>query len=230
MTPRNSPPEGPSGLAEQLGREFAAGEVLFREGEAASEAYLLRTGRVRLIKRVGGIDRGFRLLGAGDLFGESALIPGATRTSTAVSVEAGKAIVLNPEAFREVLAADPAIGSQALTQLASRLRDAEDQIEALMIRDAQAKVVVTLLKLARRIIGSKGLPDGAVPLTLSPVDLATRVGLDVDTVKRTIQQLRESHYVQIVDERIEIPDVLALQELLDLLGIKQHLAGEDSAP
>jgi CRP/FNR family cyclic AMP-dependent transcriptional regulator len=219
--------DDPQRPASSLAREFAAGEVLFSTGEAATEAFLLQSGRIRLIKRVSGVDRSLRLLTSGDLFGESALIPGATRTCTAVAVEAGRALTLAPSAVQDVLTRDPAAGSRVLEQLARRLRDAEDQIEVLMVRDGQAKVVMTLLKLARQVIGVQGLPDGAVPLAITPVDLATRAGLDVETVKRNVQQLRESHYVRIADERIEIPDVSALQELLDLLGIKQHLAGDN---
>ncbi len=221
--------DDPQRLAEQLARDFVAGEVLFSAGEPAAEAFLLQSGRIRLIKRVSGVDRSLRLLTVGDLFGESALIPGATHTSTAVAVEAGRALRLAPSALQAVLASDPATGSRVLEQLARRLRDAEDQIEVLMIRDGQAKVVMTLLKLARQVIGAEGLPEGAVPLSISPVDLATRVGLDVETVKRNVQQLRESHYLQIANECIEIPDVSALQELLDLLGIKQHLAGDGTS-
>jgi len=221
--------DDPERLAKQLAREFGAGEVLFTAGEPASEAFLLESGRIRLIKRVSGLDRSLRLLVPGDLFGESALIPGATRTSTAVAVEAGRALALAPSALQQVLARDPAVGSRVLEQLGRRLRDAEDQIEVLMIRDGQAKVVMTLLKLARQVIGAQGLPEGAVPLSISPVDLATRAGLDVETVKRNVQQLRESQYVRIMDERIEVPDIAALQELLDLLGIKQHLAGDGTS-
>jgi CRP-like cAMP-binding protein len=39
-------------LLEKFGRKFKAGDVLFKEGEAGNEAFLLKEGRVRLLNRV----------------------------------------------------------------------------------------------------------------------------------------------------------------------------------
>ena len=63
-------------------------------------------------------------------------------------------------------------------------------------------------------------------LLLSPVDLSSRVGLDVETVKRTVQRLRDQQYIRIVGERVEIPDLDALRRLYALLGSKEELRGE----
>ena len=47
-------------------------------------------------------------------------------------------------------------------------------------------------------------------MTISPVELSTRVGLDVEAVKSVIQRLRDRQYLAIRGERIEIPDVEGL--------------------
>jgi CRP/FNR family cyclic AMP-dependent transcriptional regulator len=51
------------------------------------------------------------------------------------------------------------------------------------------------------------------------------VGLDVETVKRAVQRLRDQQYVRIVGERIDIPDMDALRRLYVLLGTKDGLQG-----
>ena len=99
-------------------------------------------------------------------------------------------------------------------------RDAEDQIEIMMLRGAQSKVTSALLKLAGRV-------SGPAEVTISPVELSTRVGLDIEAVKRTVLRLRERQYIRITGERIEIPDVEALRRLYSLLGTKDELAGQD---
>ena len=65
-----------------------------------------------------------------------------------------------------------------------------------------------------------------IELIVSPVDLSSRVGLDVETVKRTVQRLRDQQYLRILGERVEIPDVDALRRLYALLGTKDELRGE----
>jgi CRP/FNR family transcriptional regulator, cyclic AMP receptor protein len=58
------------------------------------------------------------------------------------------------------------------------------------------------------------------------MELSTRVGLDVETVKRVVRELREGQYVRVVDERLEIPDLDALRRLFSLLGVKDEIRGE----
>jgi DNA-binding Lrp family transcriptional regulator len=64
---------------------------------------------------------------------------------------------------------------------------------------------------------------------VTPVELSTRVGLDVDTVKRAVQRLREQGYVRITGEKVEIPDLGALRKLYTLLGTKEELRGDVAA-
>jgi hypothetical protein len=71
-------------------------------------------------------------------------------------------------------------------------------------------------------------PGGKIELSLSPMELSTHVGLDVDTVKRVVQQLRDAGYLHIVEESMEIPDVGAVTELVSLLEVKGQLAGSSA--
>lgn len=208
-------------LLEKFGRKFQAGDVIFREGEPGSEAFLLQEGRVRLLKRVRTVERSLMVLKPGDLFGESALITGATRSSTAVALSDGVALALAEATFRTLLQNNAGIAGRVLQQLVRRLRELEDQIEFMMIRDTQSKIVSAILKLAA------GRSGAVLPVT--PMDLSSRVGLDVDTVKRTVQQLRDGEYIKITDEKLEVPDVEALRKLYNLLGVKDELQGEPAA-
>lgn len=209
-------------LVSRYGRQFMAGEAVFREGEPAQDAFLLQEGRVRLLKRVRMVERSLMVLKPGDLFGESALLDAAARNSTAVALTDGVALALDQGTFRSLLVNYPSVAVRVMEQLVRRVRDAEDQIEIMLLRDAQYKIVSALLKLAQRA-DARG--TGA-ELAVSPVELAIRVGLDVDTVKRNVTRLREQNYVRIVGERIEIPDLDALRRLYVLLGTKDELQGE----
>ena len=59
------------------------------------------------------------------------------------------------------------------------------------------------------------------------MELSTRVGMDVETVKRGVQKLREGQYVRVVDEKVEIPDVDSLRRLFQLLGLKDEIQGSE---
>lgn len=211
-------------LVSRYGRTFAAGDVLFRENDPASDAFLLQDGRVRLLKHIRALDRSLIVLKPGDLFGESALLDSAARNSTAVALTDGVALALDRQTFQSLLVNYPPIAVRVMEQLVRRVRDAEDQIEILMLHDTQYKVVSTLLKLAWRSAPTES--SAPLEIAISPVELASRVGLDVDSVKRDVQRLRDQGYVRITGERIELPDVEALRRLHALLGAKDELRGE----
>ena len=211
-------------LVQRYGRRFAAGETLFRENEPAADAFLLQEGRVRLLKHIRQVERSLIVLKPGDLFGESALLDTAARNSTAVALTDGVALALDRTTFRSMLVNYPAVAVRVMEQLVRRVRDAEDQIEILMLRDSQYKIVSTLLKLASRSAPTES--SAPVEIAVSPVELASRVGLDVDSVKRDVQRLRDQGYVRITGERIELPDLDALKRLYALLAAKDELKGE----
>jgi CRP-like cAMP-binding protein len=211
-------------LLQRFGRRFSSGQVLFREGDFGTEAFLLQEGRVRLIKRVRAVERSLMVLRPGDLFGESAFITGAPRSSTAIALSDGAALALDNATFQSLLENNRSVASRIVTQLVRRLRDAEDQIEIMMLRDTQSKIVNALLKLAQQT--QTDGRSGAL-LQISPMELSTRVGLDVETVKRGVQKLRDGQYVRVVDEKVEIPDVESLRRLFQLLGLKDEIHGSE---
>jgi CRP/FNR family cyclic AMP-dependent transcriptional regulator len=225
-------PEEQARLLSRFGRRFATGEVIFEAGAPATDAYLLQEGRVRLIKRAGASERSLRVVRPGDLFGEQALVPGAVRTSTAVALVDSTAIALEQGTFEDVLRGNPTVGTRVLHQLIRRLKDAEDQIELLMLRDSQVKVCAALLQLCQEAHsreGGRGETADSVVLSVSPMDLSARVGLDVDTVKRNVQQLRASGHVRIEGEHVQVPDPEGLRELRRLLEMKDEIAGGNDA-
>jgi CRP-like cAMP-binding protein len=98
-----------------------------------------------------------------------------------------------------------------------------------MLHDSQVKVCAALLQLSQELQrGRTDLADSVV-LSVSPMELSARVGLDVDTVKRNIQQLRTSGHLRIEGEQIQIPDVEGVRELRRLLEMKDEIAGANEA-
>jgi CRP/FNR family cyclic AMP-dependent transcriptional regulator len=225
--------EAQARLLSRYGRRFSAGTVLFRDGDPATEAFLLQDGRVRLLKQAGRMERSLRVVRPGDLFGESALLRGAARSSTAVALDDVVTLAFDHATFEQVLATSPEVAGRVLNQLIRRMRDAEDQIEILMLRDGQSKVVVALMKFAQQeqlaFPDGPRDPPGQISLTLSPLELSAQVGLDVDTVKRIVAQLRETGHIRIQDERVEVPNLDSLRDLYSLLGIKDQLRGQAQA-
>ncbi len=208
-------------LFERFGHTFEAGTQIYAEGDVATHTYLIQEGRVRLVKRIRSSDRSLTVLRPGDLFGEDALNADAHRGASAVALTDCEVLALDRRTFGVLLSSNPDVALRLVEQLVRRLRHAEEQLENAMLRDRPSRVVNTLLRLAAQ---GERTPDGHV-LAISPLELSSRVGLDVDAVKRAIQQLRDGGYLRIHEEKIILPDLAALRQLYELLGMKEEVRG-----
>jgi len=196
-------------------RSFSAGATLYYAGAPARELFLIREGRVRLLKRARGVERTTGLFGEGELVGEEALLPGAHRAATAEAIEPVTALVVESDTFRALTRNRPEIGEGVMQQLVRRLRRAEEQTQTSTLPDPTVRVLGMLLEATE--------DAHEQPLPLSPLELSTRTGLDLDQVKAVVGQLRQRGYLELGDQTITIKHAGALRELLALLIIKEDV-------
>lgn len=200
---------------ERYYRSFSAGTTLFYAGAPADELFLVRAGRVRLVKRARGVERTAGLYGEGQLVGEEALLLGAHRAATAEAIEPVTALVIGRDTFVALTRTRPDVGEEVMRQLVRRLRRAEEQLHNSMLTDPTIRVLNTLLE-ASHEVDQQALP-------LSPLELSTRTGLDLDRVKAVVGRLHQRGYVGLADQTITIEDATALRDLHDLLIIKEDV-------
>jgi hypothetical protein len=97
--------------------ETAAGATVFREGDRGDRFYVIREGEAEI--EVDG--RRVRTLGAGDHFGEIALVRDVPRTATVRALHDLRLSALDREVFLATLARDPATAEAAGNIVAARL-------------------------------------------------------------------------------------------------------------
>ena len=99
-------------------REFKAGEVIFKEGDAAAEFFVIQRGKVDI--RLG--NRILGTLGDHDIFGEMALIEAAPRSATAVAATDVKLVPVGEKQFLFLVSRTPYFALKVMRVLARRLR------------------------------------------------------------------------------------------------------------
>ena len=117
-------------------REFAAGTVIFEEGSIGEELFILSTGQVSARTT---LDHGRRIrlttFSPGVVFGEMALLDGATRSATAIADSDAQCLVLPLASYRR-LSDEHAEIALVITRnlgrlMAERLRLTNGQLRAL---------------------------------------------------------------------------------------------------
>jgi CRP-like cAMP-binding protein len=106
-------------LADEV--DLPAGEVLMREGESASQMFIIGSGEA-VVERGG---REVARMGPGDVLGEMAILAEGPRTATARLTKASHLFVLGHREFHSLLDDVPAVRECVLAEVARRLREHE---------------------------------------------------------------------------------------------------------
>lgn len=99
-------------------RQFRAGETIFKEGDPATELYVIQNGRV-------GIQSGNRILdtlNANSIFGEMALVDHAPRSAAAIAVTDVTLAPISEKQFLFLISQTPFFALNVMRVLARRLR------------------------------------------------------------------------------------------------------------
>jgi len=228
--------EAPEGGADQnpaaldaLARVYAAGAVLFEEGDPGSRMYVLRSGKVRISKRVAGADVTLAALGPGDFFGEMALLEKLPRTATATVVEEARLIEVDESTFESLVRRSSEISVRLLRRLSARLREADRQIQTLLAKSGASRMLETLRSLAGHEDdrGARPLPEGT-----STEEVIIRAGLRNEEGERVWKRLFAAGVLRESGGRFVLAAESLLQEYalyLDLQESYDPLTAEELA-
>lgn len=106
-------------------RDFSAGEVVIRESASADVMYIVREGRLKVVRGAGENEVLLGRLSDGDFFGERALLTDEPRSASVVAETATRCFALSRQHFDGLLETSPAIREQ-LTERFSRYDASND--------------------------------------------------------------------------------------------------------
>jgi CRP-like cAMP-binding protein len=213
-------------LLARFGKDFAGGTVLFSEGDVGREMYVINSGKIQISRNIQGCKTVLAILPPGEFFGEMALLNNQPRSATALVLEPARLLVIDSATFHQMIQSSSEIAIRMIQKLSERLAMANSQIEILLVRDANHRVVFTL----RRMAEMQGRPAGVgvlVPATLS--ELAGRTALTEDEVATILKRLQKARLVKVLPQGYVIPEVGRLHDYLDFLEMGRKF-GSQSTP
>ena len=114
-------------------KAFAAGEIIFREGDKGDAAYMIVAGRCRAYRTANGVEETLAVMEPGEAFGEMALILYEPRAATVVAVDAVTVLVLDQAVMNEGLGLSGWTGA-LVRALAQRFSDLEQMVRSSGLR------------------------------------------------------------------------------------------------
>jgi CRP-like cAMP-binding protein len=151
--------------------------------------FVIMSGRVKVvIFGESGREVTLSLLRSGDSFGEMSLFDQAPRSAHCLAIEPTTLLVLSREDLLRHVQAHPRTAINLLSEMARRLRRADETIANLALHDVHRRLVRTLERLARE--DGEESPDGLI-LRRRPTqqDLANMIGSCRETISRAFTSL-----------------------------------------
>jgi len=201
-------------LFSRFGKKIPANTVLFHEGDVGENMYILQSGRVKISKRIRGVEKTLATLEKGEFFGEMAILNDKPRSATAETLDECDMLVIDRKTFDALIRGNAEIAVRFIKRLADRLRETNDQMEALMIKDNTSRLVSILAKHVRE---QKKVGE----FTMTIEDLAGLAGIEAAQARTILEKLASVRIVEVTGEKIHIRDQEQVDRLLRYLEMRE---------
>jgi CRP/FNR family transcriptional regulator, cyclic AMP receptor protein len=184
-------------------RTFARGEIVFHRGDPANALHLIVAGRFAVaITTPLGETAMLAVRGAGDAFGELALVSGeAVRSATVAALEPAETRSVLRDDFARLRRDHPQVDAVIAAILAERVRRLSEQVTEAYYLPAEARVLRRLRDLAELYGGAVPLPQEALA-ELAGTSRATVNRVLRDQQTRGVVRLSRANIVVLEPERL----------------------------
>lgn len=197
-------------LADRFGVRLRSGTTVFRQGDPGGSIYVIRAGKVRVVKESNGRQRVVITLGPGDFFGEMAVVTGGPRSATAEVIEDAELLKIPAGKLQDMVAGSAEIAIRLIRHLAERLEHANQLIDVLVEDDMAARVILALQEALQAAKGSAA-PD------ITDEDLALKLGVGKTKVRAVLRRLTRVGLIEVSGGFVLVRDAARLGDFLDFI-------------
>lgn len=191
-------------------RAVAPGERLFTQGERCTHFFFVLSGIVKLY-RMGpsGEEKVIELIRHGQFFAEAVMFMGGQYPVHAEALEAARLVTLDSAHFLGLVCSNSDVCMRLLSNMSRRMHGLINEIDHLTLHSGAQRVIRYLLdQLPQGVAASP-----SVRLLVPKHVIASRLGIQPETLSRVLAKLRSEHLIDVHDDTIVLNDVEALRRL-----------------
>ena len=196
-------------------RQFAAGELIFSEGDPCQGMYVIESGNVKLFKTsAGGREQVLAVDGPGGSIAELQVFDDGNYPASAVAVGEARLVFVGKQDFRALVLEHPQVAIKVLRVVGARLRRLVGIIEELSFTTVRHRMAALLLNLAKRQ-GTKTARGVEFQLPATHQEVAGMIGTVRELVSRSLGRLQSLDLIQLDGRTVIIPDLKRLEAELE---------------
>lgn len=181
-------------------RTYAAGAVIFLEGDEAPGFYYVQQGWVKIVKMSPeGREQILYFWGPGDLFGGMSVFANQPMPATAITLEPTGLWLLPRDAIQQRLADEPSMALRVIEFMARRINELITLVTDLSLRSVTARLARLLLEEAEGDLVQR-------QRWATQSELAARLGAAPDVLNRALRTLVEEGLIDLSRQQIRLLD------------------------
>jgi CRP/FNR family transcriptional regulator len=197
-----------------LTRRFAAGELIFGEGDPCLGLFVIDSGAVKIFKSSpGGREQVLAIDGPGDSIAEVPVFDGGPYPASAQATKDAVLLFISKADFRAVCLERPEVALKVLRFVGRRLRSLVSIIEELSFTTVRSRLAALLLRLARA--GTPGPEGVSFPLPANNQELAAQIGTVRELVSRNLSRLQAAGIIRIEGRTVTVRSLKALEQEIE---------------
>jgi len=192
-------------------RHYAAGQIIFGEGEACSGLYVVESGQVRIFKTsTGGREQVLSIEGPGGSMAELPVFDGGNYPASACALDDAALLFVSKQDFQALCLAHPQVALKVLKVVGGRLRHLVGIIEELSFTTVRHRLAAFLLRRAQEE-GKRSAQGVEISLPASNQELASQIGTVRELVSRNLSRLQAEGLLKIEGRCVILRDLKALE-------------------
>lgn len=202
-------------VARTVRKRYAAGELLFSEGEACSGLHIVAQGRVRIFKTsASGREQVLSIEGQGATVAELPVFDGGAYPASVVAVEETEIAFISRRDLHAYCMEHPEVALKMLAVVGARLRRLVGIIEELSFTTIRQRLASMLVKLAQTQ-GAKTERGIEFRLPNSHQEIANQLGTVRELVSRNLTRLQAEGLIDVDAREVVVKDLRGLTALLE---------------
>jgi CRP-like cAMP-binding protein len=131
-------------IVEGKHKTYTRGQIIFCEGEPGDELYIIREGKVKIVKRNNDAELILSVLKEGDIFGELAIVSEKFRNATAICFEKTKLLPIDRDSLMVLIGHSPEILKRIFMAISQRVWFTYMRLESRLYRKPITRIYALL--------------------------------------------------------------------------------------
>ncbi len=191
-------------------------EIIFFEGERGEYIYIIKKGKVKMLKMdQNGDEQILNIFKKDDLLAEVIIFDKDNYPATAIALSNVEVYAINSHKLSKIFLNHPQITVKVMKVMSRRLRRAQQNIRDFGLKDSKSRLASLLYHLGEKHGNKNKENKVSISLFLTQKELANMIGTTRETVSRTLKNIEKEGIITTSRKKIIINNMEKLKKLMD---------------